>query len=126
MTFCAATLVIQNAILVLVFLFLFRKERARRAELEAWIKANLDIIYYECGFMSPQVAKTIAVLIAARENLGTVDATGLRRELARLRREHDAVVIQQTEHWASVRAQIAAEAAQGAPLPGLDAKGGAS
>lgn len=103
-----------------------RIERERLRLLELWIRANLLIIRCECAFMSPQGASIVTSLERALPALVPVDAVGLRRDLARIQRKHDAVVVEQTRHWSAVQAHVAAEAARGAPLPGFNGEGGSS
>lgn len=88
-----------------------------------WLALQLATIARDCSDFPQAAMVAISLQHVAGEN-NPINITQLRRSLAAVERNHDAIVVEQTRHWSAIQARVAEERRAGEPLPGLD--GGAS
>lgn len=94
-------------------------QQARADNLERWLRHHLRAIRTECGHISPQGASIVRSLECALPILGPIDIRALRKDLARIEAERDAVVTEQTRRSCALVEAVAVELRRGAGLPGI-------
>jgi hypothetical protein len=88
-----------------------------------WLAAQLATIARDCSDF-PQAAMVAISLQHVAGGNNPINITQLRRSLAAVERNHDAIVVEQSKHWSAIQARVAEERRAGEPLPGFE--GGAS